>query len=178
MKKRLILLFALLMVGLFAVQAVAADVAVFVDGEAVVFADQKPYIDENDRTLVPMRAPMEALGATVSWDNETYQATIEKDGVVVVFTIGSATYTVNGEVKEMDTQAVLTGDRTCIPIRYAAEALGYEVLWDGENYTVNIITPTEPEEDVAVPEEEAVDEEVVDENAVEEGSEDACRGER
>ena len=41
-EERLILLFALLMVGLFAVQAVAADVAVFVDGEAVVLPIKSP----------------------------------------------------------------------------------------------------------------------------------------
>jgi len=101
--------------------AFAADVQVVIDGQAVVFADQQPYIDSNDRTLVPMRTPMEAIGATVSWDAENQQASFEKDATIVVFTIGSSTYTINGVEAEMDTAAVITGDRTCIPIRYAVE---------------------------------------------------------
>ena len=120
----------------------APDVSVKVDGQYVSFPDQKPYIDSANRTLVPMRAPMEALGATVSWNNDTRQAIFEKDGVTAVFTIGSKTYTVNGVKKTMDTQAVITGDRTCIPIRFAAEAVGATVGWDPNTYTV-LITTTE-----------------------------------
>lgn len=175
MKQRLILVFAILMIGLFATQAIAADIPVLIEGQAVEFVDQKPYIDENNRTLVPMRAPMEALGATVSWDAEKYQATFEKDGIVVVFTIENNTYTVNGEAKEMDTKAVLTGNRTCIPIRYAAEALGYTVLWNSETSTVDIVA-SDPEGDQTVPDEGTVDEntgeETTDENIVDDGAAD------
>ncbi|HCF49169.1 MAG TPA: hypothetical protein DER60_02735 [Syntrophomonas sp.] len=175
MKQKLILVFAILMIGLFATQAIAADIPVLIEGQAVEFVDQKPYIDENNRTLVPMRAPMEALGATVSWDAEQYQATFEKDGIVVVFVIGNNTYTVNGEAKEMDTKAVLTGDRTCIPIRYAAEALGYTVLWNSETSTVDIVA-SDPEGDQAVPDEGTVDENTgegtTDENIVDDGAAD------
>ncbi len=171
MRQKLILVFAILMVGLFAMQAVAVDIPVVIDGQAVEFVDQKPYIDENNRTLVPMRAPMEALGATVSWDADKYQAILEKDGVVVVFTIGNNVYTVNDEAMEMDTKAALTGDRTCIPIRYAAEAFGYTVLWDSETYTVDITSAAVPEDgDVIVPDEDAVDEGAVDEDGLDDGS--------
>ncbi|KUG05250.1 n-acetylmuramoyl-l-alanine amidase [hydrocarbon metagenome] len=130
----------LIMAMVIPVSAAAPNVTVKIDGAAVAFPDQKPYIDSNDRTLVPMRAPMEALGATVDWDNATRQAIFEKDGTTVVFTIGSRTYTINGVNKTMDTQAVITGDRTCIPIRYAAEAIGATVGWDGATRTVLIST--------------------------------------
>jgi hypothetical protein len=118
----------------------APNVTVKIDGAAVIFPDQKPYIDSNNRTLVPMRAPMEAMGATVDWNDDTRQAIFEKDGINAVFTIGSKTYTVNGVKKTMDTQAVITGDRTCIPIRFAAEAIGARVDWDHNTYTVLIST--------------------------------------
>ena len=118
----------------------AQDVTVKVDGNTVAFPDQKPYIDSNDRTMVPVRAPMEAMGCTVDWNDQTRQATITKAGNTVVFTIGSNTYAVNGSNKIMDTQAVITGDRTAFPIRFAAEAMGATVTWDQDTYTVNIIT--------------------------------------
>ncbi len=133
----LLLNFVLVLPG---ISIATPDVTVKIDGTAVAFPDQKPYIDSNNRTLVPMRAPMEALGATVDWDNATRQAIFEKDGTTVVFTIGSRSYTINGVNKTMDTQAVITGDRTCIPIRYAAEAIGATVGWDGTTRTVQIST--------------------------------------
>ena len=46
--------------------------------------------------MVPVRAPMEALKATVMWDPKTQQATINKDNRNVVFTVGSSSYTVQG----------------------------------------------------------------------------------
>ena len=118
----------------------APDVSVRVDGKLVGFPDQLPYIDENDRTMVPVRSPMEAMGCQVEWNDKSRQATIRKGGNTAVFTIGSNTYTVNGVNKTMDTRAVITGDRTAFPIRFAAEAMGARVEWDASTYTVNIYT--------------------------------------
>lgn len=151
MKKVSGIIILILMMSLFiTVSAFAAqNVTVTVNSASVSFPDQQPYIDSHDRTLVPMRAPMEAIGATVSWDAAKSQAIIKKDEIVVVFTIGSTAYTVNGETKQMDTIAVITGDRTCIPIRYAAEAVGATVGWDNATRTVGITTsggtPVNPE---------------------------------
>jgi len=124
----------------------APNVTVKVDGNTVSFPDQKPYIDSNDRTMVPVRAPMEAMGCKVEWNDKTRQATITKAGNTAVFTIGSNTYTVNGAKKTMDTQAVITGDRTAFPIRFAAEAMGARVDWDASTYTVNIYTQAQDTE--------------------------------
>ena len=128
----------------------APDVSVKVDGKLVGFPDQPPYIDENDRTMVPVRSPMEAMGCKVEWNDKTRQATITKAGNTAVFTIGSNTYTVNGAKKTMDTQAVITGDRTAFPIRFAAEAMGARVEWDASTYTVNIYTQDTGVEQVTI----------------------------
>ena len=58
----------LVVASLLTVSAVAADnePSVFLNGEQMTF-DVNPFI-ENDRTLVPMRAIFEAVGATVQWD--------------------------------------------------------------------------------------------------------------
>jgi len=40
----------------------------------------------------------------------------------------------------MDTQAVIVNSRTAFPIRFAAEAMGATVGWDGKTYTVIITT--------------------------------------
>lgn len=151
MKKVSGIIILILMMSLFiTVSAFAAqNVTVTVNGASVSFPDQQPYIDSNDRTLVPMRAPMEAIGCTVEWNDFLRQAIIKKDTTEVIFTIGSTAYTVNGVTKQMDTIAVITGDRTCIPIRYAAEAVGATVGWDNATRTVGITTtsgtPVNPE---------------------------------
>jgi len=118
----------------------APDVTVKVDGQYVSFPDQKPYIDAANRTMVPVRAPMEKMGCTVEWDDKTRQATIAKGDKTAVFTIGKNTYTVNGQTKTMDTKAVITNNRTAFPIRFAAEAMGATVDWDANTYTVIITT--------------------------------------
>ncbi len=94
--------------------------------------------------MVPVRAPMEAIGCTVDWDAAKRQAIITKDGTKAVFTINSDTYTVNGVKKTMDTQAVIVNSRTAFPIRFAAEAMGATVGWDANTYTVIITTGQVP----------------------------------
>jgi len=118
----------------------APDVSVKVDGQYVSFPDQKPYIDSADRTMVPVRAPMEKMGCTVDWNANTRQATITKGDKTAVFTIGKNTYAVNGQSKTMDTKAVITNNRTAFPIRFAAEAMGATVGWDADTRTVLIDT--------------------------------------
>ena len=54
---------------------VSADdllITVFIDGKQVEF-DVPPMLN-GGRTLVPMRAVFEALGAEVTWDNDTNTA--------------------------------------------------------------------------------------------------------
>lgn len=91
-----------------------------------------------ERTLVPIRFMSEALGYTVSWNDVDQIVTIQKDGVTISMTIGSNVYTVNGIEKTMDTAAELSNDRTFVPIRFVAEALGANVGWDGNTNRVTI----------------------------------------
>lgn len=140
--KRFKYLFLLTLLGLmfFAMPVMASGIQVVVDGKVVEFTDQKPYIDKANRTQVPLRAPMEAMGCEVSWNDSLQQAVISKDDVRVEFIIGSNKYTINDVTKTMDTTATITGNRTCIPIRYAAEAFGTEVDWIADKKAVAIYT--------------------------------------
>ena len=57
-------------------------------------------------------------------------ATITKEnGDVVKVTLGSDVLTVNNKLSQMDTTAIIKDDRTFIPVRFVAEALGLEVEW-------------------------------------------------
>ncbi len=157
--KRIALLLALVMlVGCFgSVSAFAASEPsgpnVRVNGKLVEFPDAKPFIDENSRTLIPVRFVAENLGAKVSWIGATKTANIEKDGILVEITIGDSDLRVteNGKttVVKMDTAAVLKENRTFVPIRFVAEALGAYVDYSGTYRMVGIYSDVLTAEQIA-----------------------------
>lgn len=101
------------------------------DGNLIAFNDAQPFIDENDRTQIPIRAVAEALDCTVSWDEASQTAAIIKGNEVITVTIGSKAIQANGKTITMDTTAQIVDDRTYIPVRFVAEALGMTI--DFEN---------------------------------------------
>lgn len=116
--------------------ASAATINLKIDGKAVA-SDVAPILDENNRTLVPLRVISEALGADVSWDQASKKATIKTAAHTVVFTIDSKSFTVDGATKTLDGPAQLTNSRTLVPIRAFSEAIGAKV-----NYTASTQTAT------------------------------------
>ena len=69
---------ALLLAGVLMLSCVgtvlAEETKVMVDGVSVEFADAKPYVDENGRTMVPLRPVADAMGIDVEWDRRTKTA--------------------------------------------------------------------------------------------------------
>ena len=110
---------------------------IYYAGGVAKVMDVAPYI-KNDRTYVPMRYMGETLGAEVVWDDAARTVTLTKGDTTVVFTIGSTTYTVNGEAKTADVAPEITNDRTMLPARFVAEAFGAVVGWDAATQTVLI----------------------------------------
>ena len=100
-------------------------------------SDVPPYVKDG-RTLAPIRAILEALGMTVSWDDATQTATAVKADITISVTINSNIAIVNGEQKTLDVPAEITNGRTFVPVRFFGEALGMIVDWDGYTKTVII----------------------------------------
>ncbi len=119
--------------------AVRNSIGVSVNGIPVRWTDAMPFIDENNRTLVPLRAVAEALDLSVSWDGARREASFGNGAKTIVFPIGSSVArTGDGGTVEMDTAAVIVNDRTYAPVRYLAEFFGYAVSWDAASRTVLI----------------------------------------
>ena len=112
-------------VGDVVVMSIGSHEVIVNDAKATI--DAAPMI-QNDRTFVPFRALAEAFGADVAYDEATQAVTAKLNGVEVVMTIGSATYTVNGTEKTMDVAPFINGSRTMVPVRFAAEAFGIKVI--------------------------------------------------
>lgn len=140
MKKALAFFLAVVMAASLALPASAASarVTLRLDGYTLILpSDSQPEIKDG-RTMVPIRAVSEALGADVGWDAAARQVTLARAGVTIVMTVGSETAYVNGEAVEMDVAPYIKDGRTLIPARYVVEFFGQKVDWDGETYTVSI----------------------------------------
>jgi len=99
--------------------------------------DVPPVIKEG-RTLVPVRAITQGLGATVDWDAENKTVTVIRGEDTVVLTLGSNVVTVNGEPVTLDVPAQLVSNRTFVPLRFLGEIFKQKVSYDEETGDIDI----------------------------------------
>jgi hypothetical protein len=105
-----------------------------------VTMDVAPFIQDS-RTFLPLRYVANALGvadSNIMWDPISQKVTIIKGSSVAQFTIGSTTMLINGAAVTMDTAPEITDGRTCLPVAWAAEALGAQIAWDATAQTATI----------------------------------------
>lgn len=102
-----------------------------------VTLDQAAFTSKG-RTLVPLRFIGESLGAQVTWNGKTKQATIKLGGSTLVVTVGSKVAYVDKELTTLDVPAVVVGGRTFVPIRFVSESLGAVVDYDAETQMVMV----------------------------------------
>jgi hypothetical protein len=110
------------------------------------FADNAPIqLDsgklQNNRILIPLRAVSEHLGATVEWNQQNKQITINKDSNIIKLTIDSPNVLVNQLQVSLDVPAKLfVGGTTYVPLRFVSQTLGAEVDWNQQTKQATIKT--------------------------------------
>jgi hypothetical protein len=124
------------------------SIPVFANGKELKF-DVPPVI-KYGRTLIPVRAVSNALGADVAWDGATGTVTITKDKTVIIIKLGSNVATVNGVEVQLDAKPELISNRTLVPIRFIAETLKQNVEWDEDTGSV-IIDDDDDDDDSTTP---------------------------
>lgn len=117
-------------------KTLSSEIAVAIDG--VDYRFEQPPVIRNERTLAPVRAIFETLGATVDFDDATGTVTGRKGGTTVVMKLGDPVIMVNGAAAKMDVPAQLVNGRTMVPAKYVGEAFGGAVSWDAPTRTVRI----------------------------------------
>lgn len=161
--KKLLSLFAAITMLITSFTAVHCgdDITVTLDGQEIEFDVPPQIIDE--RTLVPMRAIFEALGAKVDWRESSQTIVAYRDGVEIIMQIGSNTIKKHswpnsdyssldtiGEWKsyesgsiytELDVPPMIIDERALVPVRAVSESLDCDVKWDGATRTVKIVSP-------------------------------------
>ena len=120
---------------------VAGQVGVMVDETYVEFPDAVPEV-VGGRTMVPCRQVLEAFGGAVTYENG--EAVCRLEGVTLRFKAGRDTAIVTRAdgtetTVPMDVACYCKNGRTYIPVRFFAEALGCDVLWDGMYETAVIL---------------------------------------
>jgi len=114
----------------------SAETVVKVNGQAIFF-DQPPQIIEG-RTLVPVRAIFEALGAGVVWQQETSTVIATRSGTTVTLQVGNKQALKNTDKIYLDVPPQIIGSRVLVPLRFVSESFGAYVSWDGEHSTIRI----------------------------------------
>ncbi len=103
----------------------------------IISFDQPP-VTRYDRTLVPVRAIFETMGATVSWDEATLTVTAVRNDRTLTLQLDNQTMTVNGEAVVLDVPPQQINDRTLVPVRAVADGLNSDIYWDEDTQTVSI----------------------------------------
>lgn len=141
--KKIIISLILSLTALLSISVYAEDeITVTINGTPLV-SDVAPQI-VNDRTMLPMRAIFEALGANVTWMDEDKLIFATKGDSMIVLQIDNPKMSVqkigNNEniAVTLDTPPYIKDDRTMVPVRAIAESLDAKVEWIGETKTVVI----------------------------------------
>ncbi|WP_018922901.1 NlpC/P60 family protein [Salsuginibacillus kocurii] len=117
-------------------QTSGQPVEVTINGQALA-TDQDALLN-GGRTVVPMRAIFEELGATVTWNQATKAVRATKGNRVLSLTVGNnVAYTATTSV-QLDQPAKVLDGRTMVPLRVVSESMGANVNWNSNTRTVEI----------------------------------------
>jgi GH25 family lysozyme M1 (1,4-beta-N-acetylmuramidase) len=105
-----------------------------------------PPVIKNSRTLLPIRAIIEALRGTVGWDPNTKKVTVTLGSNTIELWIGENIAKVNGVDTPIDATnskvvPEIINSRTMLPLRFVTENLGCDVQWNGTTKTITITYP-------------------------------------
>lgn len=115
---------------------VPGQINILLNDRCVTFPDAVPE-GRNGRTMVPLRAAMESMGALVDYDPTTKSAVVKSDKISFTHVIGTQDIVLaDGSVQTMDVASYAENGRTMVPLRFFSEVLGYDVQWDNAAWPI------------------------------------------
>jgi len=96
----------------------------------------------NSRTLLPIRAVVEAVGGTIAWEALAQKVTIVRDDKTLELWIGRSVAELNGQSISIDSDSkvvpIIMNGRTLLPLRFVAETLALDVQWNATTQGITI----------------------------------------
>lgn len=91
-----------------------------------------PFINEYNRTMVPIRVISENMGYKVDWNQENQIVTINNDRKNIYLKVGKNYSIIDGKEVKLDSEksdikTEVINDRTYVPLRFVSEEFGYKV---------------------------------------------------
>lgn len=126
------------MVALLWVTAIAAGQGAAVE-RVLLPTDVEPVVREG-RTLVPVRAVSEALGAQVQWLPASREVVVGRAGRQVRLAVGSRQALVDGRTVALDVAPAIEGGRALVPLRFVAEEMGVPIRYEAATHSVLLDT--------------------------------------
>lgn len=114
----------------------STEVYVSYNGEKVYFDTAVPII-YYERTFLPLRALMEMMGYTVTWDSATGIVTCVKNERIVTVSPSGEIYA-DGVLTSTDAAPININGSNLVSARILAEAAGAKVVWNDTERTVEI----------------------------------------
>lgn len=119
-----------------------SEIHIVYNDKIVKYDDVKP-VNTDGRVMIPFRAALENMGASVEYDDANRLVTAKKGDTTIKFTLMDGTIYVDNNGSEsivmMDTPMIIVDDRTLVPIRFMSKAFGMQIGWDGDTETVVIL---------------------------------------
>ena len=112
---------------------------IYVNGEGKKIDPQNDSIAPviiDGRTLVPIRAIIDAIGGTIGWDGTERRVDISYKTSTLKLWIDNKNAEVNGQKMGLDVPPMTISERTMLPIRFVSENLGMKVEWDQNTQTI------------------------------------------
>lgn len=112
------------------------DPKLFLNGVEVK-ADVPPVIKEG-RTLVPVRALTEALGAEVQWNEQEQTVLVSNGNTQIQLKVNNRIALVNGEEITLDVPAEINTSRIFVPLRFMMQTMNTSVEWYPEGQIISM----------------------------------------
>ncbi|NLT94162.1 MAG: hypothetical protein GXW85_01280 [Clostridia bacterium] len=105
------------------------NLSIFYSGKQIVFPDITPFINTNQRVMVPLRFVSQEMGYNVDWNEKEQKIIIKKDQTEMNLWIGKNLVLKDNRFFAGDSSPIIHNNRTMVPLRMVSELLGCEVIW-------------------------------------------------
>ncbi|NOV01561.1 stalk domain-containing protein [Paenibacillus planticolens] len=97
-----------------------------------------PPVIINGQAYLPIRSVSESFGAAVDWDQDSLTVTVSTAYSTITSRIHDDKAYIDGAPVQIDGPAYLLEGRTYVPLRFIAESLGLQVVWNAPTQIIQI----------------------------------------